>query len=107
MRSPAATVYGLATTATRNPALVLASLFMGMLFGLQRRASGGIQAPMLTHLTWSALMLRFLLRGPDRPGPLARPPAVKVVAAIDLLQCGDRFIGRVKGQQALPTRKMR
>ena len=53
-------VYGLATTATRNPALVLASLVMGTLFGLQRRASGGIQAPMLTHLTWSALMLRFL-----------------------------------------------
>jgi uncharacterized protein len=53
-------VYGLATTATRNPALVLASLVMGLLLGLQRRASGGIQAPVLTHLTWSALMLRFL-----------------------------------------------
>ena len=46
--------------ATRNPALVLASLAMGTLFGLQRRATGGIQAPMLTHLTWSALMLRYL-----------------------------------------------
>jgi membrane protease YdiL (CAAX protease family) len=53
-------VYGLATTGTRNPALVLASLVMGALFGLQRRASGGIQAPILTHLTWSGLMLRFL-----------------------------------------------
>jgi membrane protease YdiL (CAAX protease family) len=53
-------VYALATTATRNPALVLASVAMGALFGLQRRASGGIQAPMLTHLTWSILMLRFL-----------------------------------------------
>lgn len=53
-------VYALATTATRNPALVLASGVMGTLFGLQRRASGGIQAPMLTHLTWSALMLRFM-----------------------------------------------
>ena len=53
-------VYGLATTATRNPALVLASLVMGLLLGLQRRATGGIQAPVLTHLTWSALMLRFL-----------------------------------------------
>jgi len=53
-------VYALATTATRNPALVMASGVMGTLFGLQRRASGGIQAPMLTHLTWSALMLRFL-----------------------------------------------
>lgn len=53
-------IYGLATTATRNPALVLASGVMGSLFGLQRRASGGIQAPILTHLTWSALMLRYL-----------------------------------------------
>ena len=53
-------VYTLATTATRNPALVLASAVMGTLFGLQRRASGGIQAPMLTHLTWSILMLRYL-----------------------------------------------
>ncbi len=53
-------IYALATTATRNPALVLAGGVMGTLFGLQRRASGGIQAPMLTHLTWSALMLKFM-----------------------------------------------
>lgn len=53
-------VYVLATVATRNPALVLASAAMGALFGFQRRASGGIQAPILTHLTWSVLMLRFL-----------------------------------------------
>lgn len=53
-------VYGLATTATRNPALVLASLAMGLLLGLQRRSTGGIQAPVLTHLTWSALMLRYV-----------------------------------------------
>jgi uncharacterized protein len=53
-------VYMVATTATRNPALVLASGVLGVLFGLQRRASGGIQAPLLTHLTWSALMLRYL-----------------------------------------------
>ena len=53
-------VYMLATTATRNPALVLASAVMGTLFALQRRATGGIQAPLLTHLTWSILMLRYL-----------------------------------------------
>jgi membrane protease YdiL (CAAX protease family) len=53
-------VYSLATIATRNPALVLASAAMGMLFGLQRRATGGIQAPILTHLTWSTLMVLFL-----------------------------------------------
>lgn len=61
-------IYALATTTTRNPALVLAAGVMGTLFGLQRRASGGIQAPTLTHLTWSALMLRFL-------PPLFRRPA--------------------------------
>ncbi len=53
-------VYGLATVSTRNPALVLASVVMGVLFGWQRKVTGGIQAPVLTHLTWSALMLRFL-----------------------------------------------
>jgi membrane protease YdiL (CAAX protease family) len=53
-------VYTLATTTTRNPALVLAAGVMGTLFGLQRRASGGLQAPLLTHLTWSTLMVRFL-----------------------------------------------
>jgi uncharacterized protein len=55
-------VYTLAATATRNPALVLASAAMGALFGRQRRLTGGIQAPILTHLTWSTLMLRFLPR---------------------------------------------
>jgi membrane protease YdiL (CAAX protease family) len=62
VRHPAAAtgVYVLATTATRNPALVAASAVMGALFAVQRRASGGIQAPMITHLVWSALMLRFL-----------------------------------------------
>lgn len=52
--------YTAATTATRNPALVLASAAMGVLFGLQRRSSGGVQEPALTHLTWSVLMMRYL-----------------------------------------------
>jgi uncharacterized protein len=52
--------YMAVTTATRNPALVLASGAMGTVFALQRRASGGIEAPILTHLTWSALMLCYL-----------------------------------------------
>jgi len=53
-------VYTLATTTTRNPALVLAAGVMGTLFSMQRRASGGLQAPLLTHLTWSTLMVRYL-----------------------------------------------
>jgi hypothetical protein len=65
-------VYVATTAATRNPALVLAAAVMGTLFAAQRRASGGIQAPILTHLTWSALVLRYLpplfVRRPDRIG---------------------------------------
>lgn len=53
-------IYTLATVPTRNPALVLAAAPMGTLFALQRRASGGIQASALTHMTWSVLMLRYL-----------------------------------------------
>ena len=53
-------VYMLATSATRNPALVVAAGVMGTVFAAQRRASGGLLAPMLTHVTWSALMVRFL-----------------------------------------------
>ena len=64
-------VYALSTTTTRNPALVLAAAAMGALFAAQRRASGGLQAPVVTHLTWSALMLRYLpplfRPRPDRP----------------------------------------
>lgn len=50
-------VYALVTVATGNPMLVFAAVVMGTLFALQRRASGGILAPMITHLTWSAAML--------------------------------------------------
>jgi membrane protease YdiL (CAAX protease family) len=53
-------IYVVATATTRNPALVVAAALMGGLLGLQRRASGGLQAPLLTHLTWSTLMVRYL-----------------------------------------------
>ncbi len=53
-------VYALATMTTRNPSLVIAAVVMGGLFAMQRRASGGLQAPLLTHLTWSTLMVRYL-----------------------------------------------
>ena len=54
--------YTLTTIATRNPALVLAASVMGTLFGYQRRATQGLQAPLLTHLTWSTLMVTLLPR---------------------------------------------
>jgi membrane protease YdiL (CAAX protease family) len=54
------TIYALATVATRNPALVLASIVMGALFALQRRSSEGVLAPTVTHLVWGSLMLRYL-----------------------------------------------
>lgn len=50
-------VYALATLATGNPMLVFAALTLGLVLALQRRASGGILAPMLTHVTWSMVML--------------------------------------------------
>jgi uncharacterized protein len=52
--------YVLSTSATRNPALILASAVMGTVFAFQRRNTGGVLAPTVTHLTWAALMLRFL-----------------------------------------------
>jgi hypothetical protein len=52
--------YVLSTTATRNPALILASAVMGTVFAVQRRNTGGVLAPTVIHLTWAALMLRFL-----------------------------------------------
>ncbi|MDT4956323.1 MAG: protease family protein [Pseudonocardiales bacterium] len=53
-------IYTLTTIATANPMLVFAAAALGTLLGLQRRASGGILAPMLTHVTWSSAMLFVL-----------------------------------------------
>jgi uncharacterized protein len=53
-------VYAAATLATANPMLVFAALVIGLVLGLQRRASGGVLGPILTHVTWSSSML-FLL----------------------------------------------
>jgi membrane protease YdiL (CAAX protease family) len=72
--------YVAATTATRNPALVFASALMGTLFAVQRQVTGGVQAPAITHVVWSVLMLRFLpplfAEAPITPVPaLDRSPA--------------------------------
>jgi uncharacterized protein len=50
-------VYAAATIATLNTMLVFAALLLGVVLGLQRRASGGVLAPILTHITWSVAML--------------------------------------------------
>jgi hypothetical protein len=49
--------YTLVTLATGNVALVLAAAVLAVVVGLERRASGGVLAPVLTHLTWSAVLL--------------------------------------------------
>lgn len=55
---PVTTVaYTLATLATGNVMLAFAAILLGTVVGLQRRASGGILAPILTHVTWSVTML--------------------------------------------------
>lgn len=50
-------IYAAATLATGNPMLVFAAVTLGFVLALQRRASGGILGPVLTHVTWSLLML--------------------------------------------------
>jgi len=52
--------YTAATMATGNPMLVFAALVLGTLVGLERRATGGIQAPIITHVLWSVTMLVVL-----------------------------------------------
>lgn len=55
-------VYVAVTAATGNVALVIAAVVMGTVFGLERRATGGVLVPAVTHLTWSTLMLLALPR---------------------------------------------
>ena len=52
--------YAIATAATGNVMLAFAALVLGVVVGLERRASGGILAPILTHLVWSVTMLYAL-----------------------------------------------
>jgi uncharacterized protein len=53
-------LYALATVAGGNAVLVFAAALLGTVVGLERRASGGILAPILTHITWSLSMLLVL-----------------------------------------------
>jgi membrane protease YdiL (CAAX protease family) len=49
--------YGVATAATGNVMLAFAAVLLGAVVGLERRASGGILGPVLTHCAWSLTML--------------------------------------------------
>jgi hypothetical protein len=53
-------VYTVVTLATGNVMLSFAAVLLGTVVGLQRRASGGILAPIITHCTWSLGMLYAL-----------------------------------------------
>jgi len=50
-------VYVAATVATGNPMRVLAGVAMGALFAWERRISGGVLSPILTHVVWTAVVI--------------------------------------------------
>lgn len=52
--------YAVATAATGNLMLTFAATLLGLVVGLERRASGGVLGPVLTHVTWSLAMLLAL-----------------------------------------------
>ena len=52
--------YVVVTAATGNVALIIAAAVMGVLFSLERLSTRGVLAPMVTHLTWSTLMVLAL-----------------------------------------------
>jgi membrane protease YdiL (CAAX protease family) len=53
-------IYTLITVTTGNVMLVFAAAVLGLLVGAQRRVTGGVLAPVLTHVTWSLGMLLIL-----------------------------------------------
>lgn len=55
-----ALVYALSTVPTGIPLLVFGTAVLGTVLGLQRRVTGGVLGPIITHLTWLAGMLFVL-----------------------------------------------
>ena len=53
-------LYVCATLASGNPMLGFAATILGTVCGLERRASGGVLAPLLTHLVWGLIMVLAL-----------------------------------------------
>jgi len=48
--------------ATRNPMLGFAALVLGAVCAFERRATGGVLAPILTHMVWGLTMVLVLPR---------------------------------------------
>jgi hypothetical protein len=53
-------LYTAATMASGNPMLGFAAIVLGTVCALERRASGGVLAPMLTHFGWGLIMVLVL-----------------------------------------------
>jgi membrane protease YdiL (CAAX protease family) len=53
-------LYTCATMASGNPMLGFAAIILGTVCALERRASGGVLAPMLTHFVWGLIMVLAL-----------------------------------------------
>lgn len=53
-------LYVAATLATQNVMLGFAAIILGTLCALERRATGGVLAPILTHFVWSLVVLLAL-----------------------------------------------
>ena len=53
-------LYIITTAASGNPMLGFAALILGTVCALERRATGGVLAPVLTHLVWGLIMVLAL-----------------------------------------------
>ena len=53
-------LYAVATSASGNPMLGFAALILGAVCAWERRNTGGVLAPVLTHVVWGLLMVLAL-----------------------------------------------
>jgi uncharacterized protein len=53
-------LYTIATMASGNPMLGFAAIIVGTVCAFERRASGGVLAPVLTHFVWGLIMVLAL-----------------------------------------------
>lgn len=53
-------LYAVATSVSGNAALGVAAVVLGTVCALERRATGGVLAPVLTHMVWGLAMLLVL-----------------------------------------------